>query len=79
MISFFTPWYTRLAVETAVFLVPAYMLLSYPHFPQNLLANRRRLRRRENYEQSNIQLDTEQYDVKKAEEFHSQFNRRVNY
>lgn len=49
MISFLTPWYTRLAIETAIFSVPALLLITNSHFLHLPFRRKAREKRRLNY------------------------------
>lgn len=50
MIGLLTPWYTRLAIETMIFSVPAIFLLNNPDFYRRPFKRRGVEKRRVNYE-----------------------------
>lgn len=64
--SFFTPWYTRLAIETTIFLVPAYALVTYPNFIFKLFERKLYEKRRYNYDNPELRLDLEKGSIEEA-------------
>lgn len=51
MIGFLTPWYTRLAIETMIFSVPAILLLKNPDFARIPFKKRGTRKRRISYDE----------------------------